>query len=183
MSQALFPSLQGSEGFAITASDTLPVFNDPNNKVGVRHVFVHNRSAGGEVRVMPAGQRIPPIITLTGTSGTANILIKNVNYLVTFNTSLSQTAADFVTVNAAALRTAGVTVVNITGAELRFTGTAGILAISNATGDLSGTVATAPTPITIYINQGDVFPEAISQIYATSPVPPTNLVGLFGGSK
>lgn len=181
--QSLYPALQGSEGFALTPSDTLKIFNDPGNKIGVNHVFVHNRSAGGEIRVMPAGQRVPPIITLTGTSGTANIVIKGVSYLVTFNTSLSQTAADFETTHAAALQKVGVTVVNITGAELRFTGQAGILAISNATGDLSGTVSTAPTPITIYLNQGDVFPEAVSQVYATSPVPPANLVGLFGGSR
>lgn len=182
MPNTAFPSLQSAEGFAITASDTLDVFSDPNNKTGVSSIFLHNRSAAGDVRVMPAGQRIPPIITLTGTSGTANILIKNVNYLVTFNTSLTQTAIDFVTTQAAALQKAGVTVTNITGAELRFLD-AGILAINNATGDLAGTVSTTRTPITIYLNQGDVYPMAISRVYATSPVPPTNLVGQFGGSK
>jgi hypothetical protein len=183
MAQSLFPSLQGSEGFAITASDTLDIFNDPGNLTGVSHVFLHNRSAGGDVRVMPAGQRVPPVITLTGTAGTANITIKGIAYLVTFNTSLTQTAIDFVTVNAAALRKVDVTVVNITGAVLRFTGPAGILTIANATGDLSGTVATTATPITVYIPQGAVFPEAVSRVYLTSPAPPTNLVGLFGGSR
>lgn len=182
MSHSLFPSLQASEGFNLTPSDTLDVFDDPRNKTGVRHVFVHNRSAGGEVRVMPAGQRIPPIITLTGTSGTANIRIKGVDYLVTFNTSLSQTAADFVTAHSAKLTAAGVTVSNITGAELRFLN-AGVLSITNATGNLSGTITSSATPITVYIAQGAVCPVAVSRVYATSPVPPTNLEGLFGGSR
>lgn len=183
MSQALFPALQGSEGFDITPSDTLDVFSDPNNKVGVRHIYVHNRSAGGEVRVMPAGQRVPPIITLTGTSGTANITIKGVNYLATFNSSLATTATNFVTSHAAALAKVGVVVTNITGAELRFTGPIGTLAIANVTGDLSGTVASSATPITVYIPQGGVFPLPVSRVYNTTPTPPAELEGLFGGSR
>ena len=174
-----FPALQGAEGFAITASDTLDIFSDPNNKTGVANVFIHNRSAGGEIRVMPAGQRIPPIITLTGTSGTANIAIKGVNYLATFNTTLAQTAANFVTTHAAALAKVGVTVTNITGAELRFLSAGLLTAPTNVSGDLAGTVATAATPITIYVEQGAVFPEPVSRVYATSPIPPTNLTGIF----
>ena len=42
-------------------------------------------------------------MTLSGTSGTANIPINGVNYLATFNSSLTQTAADFVTAHAATI--------------------------------------------------------------------------------
>jgi hypothetical protein len=178
----LYPAIQASEGFPVTPSDSLDIFNDPGNKIGVPHVFLHNRSAGGDVRVMPAGQRVPPIITLTGTSGTANITIKGVNYLVTFSASLATTATNFVTTHAAALERVNVVVKNITGAELRFTGAAGVLTIANVSGDLSGTVATSATPITIYIPQGAMHPMPVSQVYATTPVPPTNLTGEFGGN-
>ena len=42
-------------------------------------------------------------LTLSGTSGTANIPINGVNYLATFNSSLTQTATDFVTSYAATI--------------------------------------------------------------------------------
>ena len=43
-------------------------------------------------------------VTLSGTSGTANINVLGVNYLVTFNSDLYYTAKDFATANYAALR-------------------------------------------------------------------------------
>lgn len=85
--------------------------------------------------------------TLTGTSGTANITVNGVAYLATFNTSLTQTAADFVTSHAAAIaaREHGI-VVTSAGAGVIFT--AGIegrpQTISNAinvSGNLAGTTA------------------------------------------
>lgn len=47
----------------------------------------------------------------------------------------------------------------------------------------AGTKGAAPVAQTIYIEQGAVFPAAIRRVYATAPVPPANLVGLFGGNK
>lgn len=84
-------------------------------------------------------------ITLTGTSGTANINVNSVNYLATFNTNLTTTASDFVTTHATALDAAGVTVTS-NAAVLTFTAKVGgtaftIAAPVNATGDLAGSLA------------------------------------------
>lgn len=89
-------------------------------------------------------------VTLTGTSGTANITVNGVAYLVTFATSpadLTTTASDFVTSHATALSTAGVTVTS-DAAVLTFVSSdpSVLFTISdavNATGDLAGTEATA----------------------------------------
>jgi hypothetical protein len=84
-------------------------------------------------------------VTITGTSGTANVTIAGVDYLATFNTDLDTTASDFVTSHATAILTAtGVTVTS---------GTASIVldapandfpsdvAVANVSGDLAGTAA------------------------------------------
>jgi hypothetical protein len=54
----------------------------------------------------------------------------------------------------------------------------GGLSIANVTGDLNGTAVTR-APLTIYINQGDVFPLEVSRVYATTPTPPAGLIGLY----
>lgn len=83
-------------------------------------------------------------VTLTGTSGTANIAIAGVNYLATFTTNLTTSAANFVTSHAATLLALGYTV----------TSSAAVITISalttvfptvtatNASGDLAGTLGT-----------------------------------------
>lgn len=93
------------------------------------------------------GFSIPQVstVTLTGTSGTANIPIDGVNYLATFNTNLSTTASDFVTTHATALNTAGVTVTS-NAAVLTFTGGVPSVLFTigngiNVTGNLGGTSA------------------------------------------
>lgn len=92
------------------------------------------------------GFRVPRTaeITLTGTSGTANINVDGTDYLSTFNTDLTTTAADFVTSHSAALDTAGI-VVTANAGVLTFTpkagGTSFTISITNATGDLAGTSA------------------------------------------
>jgi hypothetical protein len=84
-------------------------------------------------------------IALTGTSGTANVIVNGVSYLSTFNTSLTQTGADFVTARAAALLTAGI-VVTANAGVLTFVPSASgfdyTISIANATGNLSGTQTT-----------------------------------------
>jgi hypothetical protein len=98
-------------------------------------------------------------ITLTGTDGTANVtLAGGLTKLATFNTSLTQTATDFVTDHAAAYLVEGI-VVTSSGEDILFTAQlAGVAFVSpvitNATVDLAGTVAnttpnTVPTAITI----------------------------------
>lgn len=85
-------------------------------------------------------------VTLTGTSGTANIDVDGTNYLATFNTDLTTTASDFVTSHATALNTADITVTS-NAAVLTFTAQSTtaftIAAPVNASGDLAGTESSA----------------------------------------
>ena len=80
-------------------------------------------------------------ITLTGTSGTANINIAGVDYLASYATSLTATATAFVTANATALSALGITVTS-TGAVITVVAptSAGAPTVVNATTDLAGTV-------------------------------------------
>ena len=62
-------------------------------------------------------------ITLTGTNGTANINLDGVDYLASFNSSLYQTAVDFVATHQAALNSANIRVFALgsgTDGRLRF---------------------------------------------------------------
>ena len=84
-------------------------------------------------------------ITLTGSSGTANVAVAGTNYLATYATSLTVTAANFVTAHAAAILTATGATVTSSGAVLTFTdATTGFptLTITNATTNLAGTLGT-----------------------------------------
>lgn len=169
---------KNTEGFTVTPSDTVDVASDPNNPKGVKSVVLHNVSAGATVRVMPANQTAQPGLTLTGTSGTANITIHSVNYLATFDTSLTVTASNFVTTHSVALNALGI-YVRSTGAVLVFSGaTGGGVTIANVSGDLSGT-ALAATPITIYITQGGTSEISVRRVYNTLPAPPANLVAYY----
>lgn len=79
-------------------------------------------------------------ITLTGTSGTANIVLDGTNYLLTFNTDLSTTANNFVTTHSSNILTnEGITVTNI-GVQLEFFKKESdyTIAVVNISGDLSG---------------------------------------------
>lgn len=85
-------------------------------------------------------------VTLTGTSGTANVTVGGVDYLSTFATSLTQTATNFVTTHAAAIKAATGITVTSAAAVLTFTGiNLGFptIAAANVTTDLAGTVAAA----------------------------------------
>lgn len=87
-------------------------------------------------------------VTLTGTSGTANITLEGTNYLVTFNSSLTQTAADFVEDHAATILANHQLTVTSSGAVINLTSDvedALTPAIVNATGDLAGTIGSATT--------------------------------------
>lgn len=91
-------------------------------------------------------------ITLTGTSGTANVtLVGGLTKTATFSSTLAGTATAFVTSHAAAYLAEGI-VVTAVGATIVFTaavgGTAFVSpAIANATGDLAGTVANTTSNI------------------------------------
>lgn len=84
------------------------------------------------------------IVTVTGTSGTANVNIDGTDYLATFDTDLDTTASNFVTTHAAAILAAHDVTVSADGDELTFggiTATVDTIAVANASGDLDGTVA------------------------------------------
>ena len=84
-------------------------------------------------------------VTLTGTSGTGNIVVNGVNYLVTFDTSLATTAANFVSTHSAALTALpglGLTV-TAAGAVLTFTANSStfpIITFANVSGNLASTI-------------------------------------------
>lgn len=83
-------------------------------------------------------------ITLTGTSGTANINIGGVDYLATFATDLSTTRANFVTAHKTAIETATGGTLTGTGATITLvapTATFPAIEVSNVTTNLAGTVA------------------------------------------
>lgn len=91
-------------------------------------------------------------ITLTGTSGTANVTIEGIDYLATFDTTLTETADDFVDAHAAAILVAHNMVVTDAGAVLTFTAPTDdweLPTIANATGDLAGTTGTVDTADTL----------------------------------
>ena len=171
-----------NDGFAITASDTLDIKDDIGNRAGVASVFVHNVAAGATVRVMPAAQNADTGITLTGTSGTANITINGVVYLATFASTLTVTAAAFVTSHKVALKALNISVTS-NGAQLRIQGAnPATLVIANVSGDLAGS-AFAPVAITIYIPQGGTSMIAVRRVYNTTPAPPAGLIGYHGGNQ
>ncbi len=83
-------------------------------------------------------------VTLTGTSGTANISVGGTNYLATFTTNLTTSANNFVTSHSATLLALGI-VVTANAGVLTFvalTTTFPAITITNATGDLAGTLGT-----------------------------------------
>lgn len=168
--------MEFTQGFAITPSDTVDIKDDIANLSSVPAVFVHNVATGATVRVMPAGVNPPAGFTLTGSSGTANITVSGIAYLVTYTSSLSTSATNFVNSWAATLAGRGITV-SANGARLVFTGAVGGgVAIANVSGDLSGT-ALAATPITIFIPQGGTSEIAVKRVYNTTPAPPAGLIG------
>lgn len=87
-------------------------------------------------------------VTLTGTSGTAEIVVGGIAYDLAFATSLTVTANNFVTEHGAALQALGIIVTAAAGV-LTFVGLNAViaaLAINNLTDDLDGTVAN-PYPV------------------------------------
>ena len=81
-------------------------------------------------------------LTFTGTSGTANVNVVATSYAAVFNTDLATTASDFVTLHKAAMLLLGINLLYNGGATIRFCSTeanCNSVAITNVTGDLSGT--------------------------------------------
>jgi hypothetical protein len=117
-------------------------------------------------------------LTLTGTSGTANVTIDGTVYLATFATDLTTTAANFVTAHAAAILSAHGYTVTSSAADVIFTqtkGNAGDPTIANVSGNLAGSnVATqAATQLIIYAKAfRTIFVTAIDGFTSTITVTP-----------
>ncbi len=90
-------------------------------------------------------------VTLTGTSGTANVVVNGVNYLATFATDLTTTAANFVTARAAAILAATGATVTAAAGVLTFTDLAEgfpTITVANVTTNLAGTVGALTYSVT-----------------------------------
>lgn len=112
--------------------------------------FVVNNSVIQDITAILISTEYPSLtgnssraVTLTGTSGTANVVVGGTNYLATFTTNLTTSAANFVTSHAAALLALGITVTANTGV-LTFvaaTATFPTITVANVSGDLAATIA------------------------------------------
>ncbi len=93
-------------------------------------------------------QRYSRTITLSGTSGTANINVDGTDYLATFNTNLFTTADDWVVANELALDLLGINAYSLSVASfdgrIRFAADddtiLNAITITNVSGDLNGTL-------------------------------------------
>lgn len=118
-------------------------------------------------------------ITLTGTSGTATVDVAGgLTKTATFNTDLTTTASDFVTAFAADYLAVGITLTS-SGADLIFTATDPGTAfssptITNATGDLAGTVDNTTPNVTDLAATAAAFVSANSAAYSTEGVTVTS---------
>ena len=111
-------------------------------------------------------------VTITGTSGTANITWAGVNYLATFATDLATTALNFKTTHAAAMLVRGVTLTN-SGATVILTSTiAGMPfaapTIANVSGDLAGSVAATTANTAPAALSADEALAALKSLYETA---------------
>ena len=111
--------------------------------------FFDSENTDRSVAVVPvAGDTV----TVTGTSGTANITVNGVDYLATFATDLTTTAANWVAAHRAALLVRGIkcssaaAVITLVHKRPQIVTNRVIATIANATGDLAGTVAGTFTP-------------------------------------
>jgi len=124
--------------------------------------FVVNNSVVQRVSTILLSAEYPALtgnssraVTLTGTSGTANVIVDDVEYLATFTSSLTTSATNFVTSHATALLALGI-VVTANSGVLTFvadTDTFPVITVENVSGDLDATlgsvtaIATTGNPV------------------------------------
>jgi len=120
------------------------------DSAGTSFVFTVNSSVAQRVTNVILTSEYPTLtgntsraVTLTGTSGTANIVVGGVNYLATFTTNLTTSAANFVTSHGATLLALGITVTANTGVLTFVADTDDFPTITaaNVSGDLDATIA------------------------------------------
>lgn len=131
------------QGIVVTSSGANLIFEA--GLAGYEYTTPAITNASGNLAGTVYGTKKRVNIELTGSGGTANVgLAGGLTKLATYNTSLTQTATDFVASHAAAYAAVGITVTS-SGANLIFESTtAGFEyitpTITNVTSDLSGTI-------------------------------------------
>lgn len=125
--------------------------------------------AAGNLLVVPGGDVRE--VTITGTSGTANISINGTTYLATFDTNVTTTAANWVAAHDTALFALGIDVAAATGVITVTNRNPHVaitpFSIANASGDLAGTlgeVAGTATPC-YYIDSIDATANTVTLNY------------------
>jgi len=114
-------------------------------------------------------------VTLSGTAGTANININGTNYLATFDTDLSTTAANFVTSHSATiLARFGKIVVTSSGADVIVTaGVAGMAqqdpTIANVSGNLAGSNANTTASVATGTLKSDAALTSFKNMWSAMP--------------
>jgi len=140
-----------------------------SDAAGASFVFTVNNDLVQEITDILISSEYPALngystktVTLTGTSGTANVAVAGVDYLATFTSNLTTSAANFVTSHAATLLALGVTVTADSGV-LTFsvlTEDFPTITITNATGNLAGTLGT----VTATASTGNILVNLVSWV-------------------
>lgn len=105
-------------------------------------------------------------INLTGFEGTADIVVNDITYAITFDTSLTITAENWISTNKVSLASEGVNVLNNLLGKIRFCSTQAkcdSITITNTFGNLDGTIINSFTKL------GVSAPDHILQPYTTMP--------------
>lgn len=112
------------------------------------------------------------VITFTGTSGTATVVIGGVSKTATFATSLTVTRDNFITANAADYLTAGYVITASGTAGIKVVGGATMTTptVTNATTNLAGT-ATTPAFITDEVVRGECSASYVTEITSDCVAP------------
>jgi hypothetical protein len=72
----VFPGIQATHAFALTASDTVDIKDDAANPDDAPFVFLHNVAAGATVRVLPAGMGATPVTVYIAQGATLPLAIR-----------------------------------------------------------------------------------------------------------
>lgn len=142
-SEIVYKRVANPTNTSCAAASIAPLFTDPQ----IDNIsFLLNKGQIGSISILQGSLNVSATRTsysigLTGTSGTANIVVGGVNYLSTFNTSLTITASDFVIAHAASILTATGSVVTSVGPNILIIDTDSLsptVSVVNLTGDLDG---------------------------------------------
>lgn len=145
--QGILEYMTGSSQWSVNAPATNLNTGDIAN--GCTFFTSANKVAEGTTSYMEFNIAFGLSITLSGTSGTANVSFDGgtTNFLATFNTDLFTTASDFVATHEAALNAINIRIFALgSGADgrLRYCApeaTLNAMTITNVSGDLSGAIA------------------------------------------